>query len=92
MSISHHHNASQLQRLAQKVEFGMLSSKDMILSKKQITKALISDYADAQLSWSAPLLFAYQEDRFSCIKAHTVQWLQCSKCYLENLFICMVKV
>ena len=43
-------------------------SLDMILSKKQITKVLISLHRCA--GWSAPLLFAYHEDRFSHVKAH----------------------
>ena len=40
----------------------------MILFKKRITKALISLRGCA--GWSAPLLFANPEDRFSCDEAH----------------------
>ena len=40
----------------------------MILSKKGITKALIS--LQGCTGWSAPLLFANHEDRFSHIEAH----------------------
>ena len=42
----------------------------MILSKKQITKALISLQEGA--GWSAPLLFANLEGRFSRFKAHII--------------------
>ena len=42
----------------------------MILSKKRITKVLISLGLCA--GWSAPLLFAHPEDRFSCVEAHFI--------------------
>ena len=44
------------------------ASLDMILSKKQITKALIRLRRCA--GWSAPVLFATTEDRFSRVEAH----------------------
>ena len=40
----------------------------MTLFKKRISKALISLHGCA--GWSAPLLFANHEDRFSCVEAH----------------------
>ena len=40
----------------------------MILPKKRITKALIRLHGYA--GWSAPLLFANPEDRFSRVEAH----------------------
>ena len=48
----------QLQRLARKlkIEISLVASLDMILSNKQITKALIRLCGCA--GWSAPLLFA----------------------------------
>ena len=46
----------QLQRLARKLEFRLVASLDMILSKKLITKALIS--LRRCTGWSASLLFA----------------------------------
>ena len=42
----------------------------MILFKKRITKALISLCGRA--GWSAPLLFANPEDRFSRVEAHKI--------------------
>ena len=47
---------AQLQRLAKKFEFSLLSSLDLILSNKLITKVLIRLRGCA--GWSAPLLFA----------------------------------
>ena len=47
---------SQLQRLARKIEILLVASLDMILSKKQITKALFRLRGCA--GWSAPVLFA----------------------------------
>ena len=41
----------------------------MILSKKQITKALIS----LRGGWSAPLLFAVPEDRFSRVEDQIIK-------------------
>ena len=40
----------------------------MVLSKKRITKALIRLHGCA--GWSAPVLFANPEDRFSRVAAH----------------------
>ena len=54
-----------LQRLARK-----WYCLDMILSKKQIIKALISLRGCA--GWSAPSLFANPDDRFSCVEAHII--------------------
>ena len=51
-----------------KTENLLVSSLDMILSKKRITKALIRLRECA--GWSAPLLFANTEDRFSHVEAH----------------------
>ena len=51
----------QLQRLARKMMFH-LKQVFMVLSKKQITEALIS--------LNEPLLFALPEDRFSHVMAH----------------------
>ena len=53
---------------SEKIEISPVSSLDMILSNKRITKALTSLRACA--SWSVPLLFANPEDRFSCVEAH----------------------
>ena len=52
-----------------KIEISHVASLDMILSKKQITKALISllGYTSIPTDWSAPLLFMNPEDRFSRI-------------------------
>ena len=59
----------QLQSL--KIEISFVASLDRILPKKRITKVLISLPRCA--GWSAPLLFANPEDRFSRIKAHIYQ-------------------
>ena len=53
-----------------KIEMLLVGSFDRILSKKQITKALISLQEGA--GWSAPLSFANPEDRFSSVKAHMI--------------------
>ena len=50
------------------VENLLEESLDMVCSKKQITKALISLRGCA--GWSAPFLFANSEDRFSHVEAH----------------------
>ena len=50
-----------------KIEISLVESLEMILSNKQITKALIRLHGCA--GWSAPLLFANPEDRFSSIAA-----------------------
>ena len=53
---------------SQKIEILLEASLDMILSKKQTTKALVSLHGCA--GWSAPLLFANPEDRLSRVEAH----------------------
>ena len=53
-----------------KIEISLVPRQDMILSKKRITKALIRLCESA--GWSAPLLFANLEDRFSCLKANII--------------------
>ena len=53
---------------SKKIEISLVASLDMILSKQRITKALIS--LRGSTGWSAPLLFANPEDRFSSVKAH----------------------
>ena len=58
----------QLQRLARKLIILLVASLDMILSDKQIIKALIRLHRSA--GWSVPLLFANTEDKFSCIEVH----------------------
>ena len=49
-------------------EYSLVASLDMILSKKRITKAQTSLCGCS--GWSAPLLFALPEDRFSHAKVH----------------------
>ena len=68
----------QLQRLARKMEC-RVASLVMILSKKQITKVLIS--LCRCTGWSVPSLFANPEDRFSCIKAYLKPIHICNKQY-----------
>ena len=51
-----------------KIEISLVATLDMRISKKRITKALISLHRCA--GWSAPLLFANHKDRFSHLKAH----------------------
>ena len=53
-----------------KIEISLVASKDMILYKKRITKALIRLRESA--GWSAPLLSTNPKDRFSCGKAHII--------------------
>ena len=43
----------------------------MILSNKQLTKALIGLSGCA--GWSAPLLLKKNQDRFSCLRANMIQ-------------------
>ena len=50
------------------MKISLVASLDMIVSKRQITKALISLHGCT--GWSAPLLFANPEDRFSHVVAH----------------------
>ena len=56
-----------------KIENCLVASLDMILSNKRITKVLIRLRGFA--GWSAPLLFANPEDRFSRVEAHIVFFL-----------------
>ena len=56
----------QLQRLA-KIKISLVASLDMILSNKRIAKALIRLRGCA--GWSAHVLFANPEDRFSRVQA-----------------------
>ena len=58
----------QLQILANRLKFHLVANLDMILSSKQITKALISLHGWASLS--APLLLANLKDKFSRVEAH----------------------
>ena len=51
-----------------KIEISFVASLDMMLANKRITKALIRLCKGA--GWSATLLFASPEDRFSHIDAH----------------------
>ena len=53
-----------------KIGISLVASLDMILSKERMTKVLISLCRCA--GWSAPLLFANSEDRFSRVKAHII--------------------
>ena len=55
----------------------------MILSKKGKTKALVSLLGCA--GWSAPVLFANPEDRFSRVAAHIIYliWTGRLYCYLQ---------
>ena len=55
---------------SKKIEIKLKESSDMILSKKRITKALISLRGCA--GWFAPLLFANLKDRFSHVVAHII--------------------
>ena len=55
----------QLQRL-----ISLVANQDMILSKKRIKKVFIS--LCGCTGWSAPLLFANPEDRFSHVEVHLV--------------------
>ena len=55
---------------SQNIEILSVASLHMILSKKRITKALIRLRGCA--CWSAPVLFAKPEDRFSRVEAHLV--------------------
>ena len=55
---------------SKKIEFSLEVSNDIILSNQRITKVLIRLRGCA--GWSAPLLFANPEDRFSRVKAHIV--------------------
>ena len=58
---------------SQNIEISLVASLDMILSHKRITKVLIR--LRGRIGWSAPVLFANPEDRFSRVKAH-MMWLQ----------------
>ena len=69
-----------------KIEVSPAASLD-ILSKKQITKSLISLYVS--LGWSAPLLlFANMEDTFSNVESLMIYVTQCQKtCLAQSGFI-----
>ena len=54
-----------------KIEILLVATLDIILFNKRKTKALIS--LPRWAGWSAPLLLANPENRFSCIKAHLYQ-------------------
>ena len=58
---------------SKKIEMSLVASLDMIFSKKRITKALISLRGYA--GWSAYMVFANPEDRFSRVEAHMVSSL-----------------
>ena len=68
------------------------TSLDMILSKKQITWALIS--LCGCTGWSAPLLFANSEDSYYGVEAQIIVWIDDLMYYskIENLnteqFLC----
>ena len=49
-----------------KIEISLVASLDIILSRKRITKELVSLCGCA--GWSALVLFANPEDRFSCVE------------------------
>ena len=72
-----------------KIKIVLVASLDMILSNKPITKVLIR--LRISTGWSAPLLFANPEDRFSCVETHIKShWidvhelLKYSKTYLKR--------
>ena len=56
---------------SKKIEFSLIASLDIELSKKQITKALISLRGCA--GWSASCCSQTPEDRFSRVEAHLCQ-------------------
>ena len=60
-------SVSSAKETSQKIEISPVASLDMILFKKRITKTLIS--LCGCISWSATLLFANPEDRFSRVEA-----------------------
>ena len=57
-----------------KIEISLVASLDMILYKERLTMALIRLQGCA--GWSAPLLFANTEDRFSRVEAHMMSRLK----------------
>ena len=59
--------ASSATETSYNIEISPVASLNMILSQKHITKVLIRMRGCA--GWSAPLLFANPEDRFSPVKA-----------------------
>ena len=62
-------HACSATKTSKKIEILPITSLDMILSNyKRITNALIKLYRCA--GWSASLLFANPEDRFSCVEAN----------------------
>ena len=68
----------------QQSENSPIASLDMILSKKRITKVLISLCGCA--GWSAPLLFKIFEDKFSHTEAN-ITVLICIPFSYEMMFI-----
>ena len=59
---------AQLQRQARKMKISLVASLDMERYKTRITKALIRLRGCA--GWSAPVLFANTDNRFSRVEAH----------------------
>ena len=55
---------------SQKIEISPMASLDMMLSKKQITKALFSLHGCA--GWSAPLLFTNTKNSFASAKVYMI--------------------
>ena len=55
-----------------KIEISLVASLDIVLYKTRITKALIRLRGCA--GWSAPVLFANPEDRFSRGEAHVLDY------------------
>ena len=53
-----------------KTEISLVASLNMVLSKTQITKVLIRLRGCA--GWSAPVLFANPQNRFSRVEAHII--------------------
>ena len=67
---SYPHQPAQLQRLPRKFEISLGANLDMILFNKRLTNALIRRHGCT--GWSAFLLFANPEDRFSLVEAHSM--------------------
>ena len=73
----HSNQSPQLQRLARKLKFCFFASLDMILSKKRVTKGLISLRGGA--GWSVPLLLATHQRQGPnattnpCIQSHQLE-------------------
>ena len=69
--IARHKPVSSTTETSWKIEISFEASLDMMLSKQRITKVLSSLRGCA--GWSAPLLFADPEDRFSRVEAQIIQ-------------------